>query len=80
MDMNLETKFQGILKISRFAGIKSGRSIWSSSSVRTRVYSDSASARSELRWLIDIVAPAMNVRVLGYSVESFLDMSDDLPL
>lgn len=80
MDMNLETKFQGILKFSRFAGVKSGRSIWHSSSVRTRVYSDSESARSELRWLVDSVAPAMNVRVLGYAVESFLDMSDDLPL
>ena len=78
--MDLETKFEGILKISRFVGVKSGRSIWSSSTVRTRVYSDLESARSELRWLIDSVAPAMNVRILGYCIESFLDTSDNLPL
>lgn len=78
--MDIETKFEGILRISRFAGIKAGRSIWKSSTVRTRVYSDMESARSELRWLIDSVAPAMNVRILGYAIESFLDMSDNLPL
>ena len=77
--MDLETKFEGILRISRFAGVKAGRSIWTSSTVRTRAYSDLESARSEILWLIDNVAPAMNVRILGYTIESFLDTSDNLP-
>ena len=75
----MERKFQGILRVSRFFGVKAGRSIWKESSVMTRIYSDKESARSELLWLIDTVAPAMNVRVLGYCVESFLDMSENLP-
>lgn len=76
----METKFQGILKINRFFGIKAGRSVWKESFVRTRIYSDKEAARAELFYLIDTVAPAMNVRILGYDVESFLDMSENLPL
>ena len=76
----METKFQGILKVNRFFGIKAGRSVWKESFVRTRIYSDKEAARAELLYLIDSVAPAMNVRVLGYTVESFLDMSENLPL
>lgn len=67
----METKFQGILKVNRFFGVKAGRSVWKESFVRTRVYSDKEAARAELLYLIDSVAPAMNVRVLGYAVESF---------
>lgn len=76
----METKFQGILKFNRFFGIKAGRSVWKESFVRTRIYSDKEAARAELLYLIDSVAPAMNVRILGYAVESFLDMSENLPL
>lgn len=76
----METKFQGILKINRFFGIRAGRSVWKESSVRTRIYSNEEAARAELSYLIDTVAPAMNVRILGYSLESFLDMSENLPL
>lgn len=76
----METKFRGILKVNRFFGVKSGRSVWKETSVYTRVYSDKELAHAELLWLIDIVAPAMNVCVLGYCVESFLDMSENLPL
>lgn len=76
----METKFQGILKINRFFGIKAGRSVWKESSVRTRIYSNEEAARAELFYLIDTVAPAMNVCILGYALESFLDMSENLPL
>lgn len=76
----METKFQGILKVNRFFGIKAGRSVWKESFVRTRIYSDKEAARAELLYLIDSVAPAMNVRILGYTVESFLDISENLPL
>lgn len=76
----METKFQGFLKVNRFFGIKAGRSVWKESFVRTRIYSDKEAARAELLYLIDSVVPAMNVRVLGYGVESFLDMSENLPL
>lgn len=76
----METKFQGILKVNRFFGVKAGRSVWKESFVRTRIYSDKEAARAELLYLIDSVVPAVNVRVLGYTVESFLDMSENLPL
>lgn len=73
----METKFQGILKINRFFGVKAGRSVWKETTLRTRVYIDKESARAELTWLIDCVCPVTNVRVLGYCVESFLDTTSE---
>lgn len=76
----MERRFQGVLKFKRFFGIKAGRSIWKESFVKTRVYADPSPARSELRWLLDYILPATGVRVVGYYVDTFFDMDENLPL
>lgn len=76
----MERRFQGVLKFKRFFGIKAGRSIWKESFVKTRVYADPSPAHSELYWLLDHILPATGVRVVGYYVDIFLDVDENLPL
>lgn len=76
----MERKYQGVLKFKRFFGIKAGRSIWKESFVKTHVYSDPLPARSELYWLRDYIVPATGARIVGYYVDTFLDMDENLPL
>lgn len=76
----MERRFQGVLKFKRFFGIKAGRSIWKESFVKTRVYADPSPAHSELCWLLDYILPATGVRVVGYYVDTFFDMNENLPL
>lgn len=76
----MERRYQGILKFKRFFGVKAGRSIWKESFVKTRVYTDPLPARSELYWLRDYIVPATGARVVGYCVDVFFDMDENLPL
>ena len=76
----MERRYQGVLKFKRFFGIKAGRSIWKESFVKTRVYTDSLSARSELFWLRDYIVPATGACIVGYCIDAFLDMDENLPL
>lgn len=76
----MERRFQGVLKFKRFFGIKAGRSIWRESFVKTRVYADPSSARSELNWLRDYILPAVGVYIVGYYVDTFFDTDENLPL
>lgn len=75
----MEKKYQGVLKFKRFFGIKAGRLIWKESFVKTRVYTCSSFARSELDWLRDYIIPATGARVIGYYVDAFFDMDEDFP-
>lgn len=75
----MERKYQGVLKFKRFFGIKAGRSIWKESFVKTHVYTDPLPARSELFWLRDYVVPATGASVVGYYVDTFFDMDENLP-
>ena len=54
----MERRYQGVLKFKRFFGVKAGRSIWKESFVKTHVYTDPLSARSELCCLACIIFPA----------------------
>lgn len=76
----MERRYQGVLKFKRFFGIKAGRSIWKESFVKTHVYTHSSFARCELDWLRDYVIPSTGASVVGYYVDTFLDMGEDLPL
>lgn len=76
----MERRYQGVLKFKRFFGIKSGRSIWKESFVKTRVYADSLLAQSELCWLRDYVVPAAGACIVGYYVDTFFDMDENLLL
>lgn len=76
----MERRYQGVLKFKRFFGVKAGRSIWRESFVKTRVYADPSFARSELFWLRDYVVPATGACVVGYYVDVFFDMDENLPL
>ena len=73
------TKFTGHLRFKRFNGIKAGRSIWKEFTLQTHVYLDKESVYNELLWLIDVVAPATGVKIVGYFVDSFLDSDDNYP-
>lgn len=76
----MERRYQGVLKFKRFFGIKAGRSIWKESFVKTHVYTDPLPARSELFWLRDYIVPATGALIVGYYVDSFFDMDENLPL
>lgn len=76
----MERRYQGVLKFKRFFGIKAGRSIWKESFVKTNVYVDVDLVRFELTRLRDYIIPATGALVIGYYIDSFFDMDDNLPL
>lgn len=76
----MERRYQGVLKFKRFFGVKAGRSIWKESFVKTHVYTDPSLAHSELYWLRDYIVPATGARVIGYYVDVFFDLDENLPL
>lgn len=76
----MERRYQGVLKFKRFFGVKAGRSIWKESFVKTNVYVDPDLAYSELSRLRDYIIPATGARVIGYCIDTFFDMDEDLPL
>lgn len=69
--------YYGILYFDKFAGVKNGRSVWKESFVKTKRYRTSSEAHIELRYLIEIVAPALGVKVRCHSIESMF--VDDIP-
>lgn len=76
----METRYQGVLKFKRFFGIKAGRSIWKEAFVKTHVCVDFSSACCELNWLRDYVIPATGASIVGYYIDTFFDMDENLPL
>lgn len=76
----MEKRYQGVLKFKRFFGIKAGRSIWKESFVKTNVYIDPDLARLELNRLRDYIIPATGALVIGYYIDTFFDMDENLPL
>lgn len=76
----MERRYQGVLKFKRFFGVKAGRSVWKESFIKTHVYVDPSAVRRELCWLRDYVIPATGASIVGYYVDSFFDMDDNLPL
>jgi hypothetical protein len=76
----MERRYQGVLKFKRFFGVKAGRSVWRESFVKTHVYVNPSVARYELEWLRDYVIPATGASVVGYYVDAFFDMDENLPL
>lgn len=75
----MERRYQGILKFKRFFGVKAGRSIWKESFVKTHVYVNLSAARLELCWLRDYVIPATGASIVGYYIDTFFDMDENLP-
>lgn len=76
----MERRYQGVLKFKRFFGVKAGRSVWKEAFVKTRVYVDLSAARLELCWLCDYVIPATGASIVGYYIDTFFDMDENLPL
>lgn len=76
----MERRYQGVLKFERFFGVKAGHSVWKESFVKTNVYVDPDLARFELSRLRDYIIPATGARVIGYYIDTFFDMDEDLPL
>lgn len=76
----MERKYQGVLKFKRFFGVKAGHSIWKESFVKTHVYTSFSPAHRELCWLRDYVIPATGASIIGYYIDTFFDMDENLPL
>ena len=76
----MERRYQGVLKFKRFFGVKAGRSIWKESFVKTHVHVNLSAARRELCWLRDYVVPTTGASIVGYYIDSFFDMDENLPL
>lgn len=76
----MERRYQGVLKFKRFFGVKAGRSVWKESFVKTSVYTSPALVSFELNRLRDYIIPATGARVIGYYIDTFLDMDENLPL
>lgn len=76
----MERRYQGVLRFKRFFGVKAGRSVWKEVFVKTRVYVDLSAARHELCWLRDYVIPATGASIVGYYIDTFFDMDENLPL
>ena len=76
----MEKRYQGVLKFKRFFGVKAGHSIWKESFVKTHVYTGPLLASSELFWLRDYIVPATGARIVGYYIDTFFDMDENLPL
>lgn len=76
----MERRYQGVLKFKRFFGVKAGHSVWKESFVKTHVYVNLSDARCELCWLRDYVIPATGASIVGYYIDTFFDMDENLPL
>lgn len=67
----------GILYFDKFAGVKNGRSVWKEAFVKTSQFPTGTQAHKELIYLMEVVAPAMGVKVRCYSIETML--VDNIP-
>nr|DAH74577.1 MAG TPA: hypothetical protein [Microviridae sp.] len=64
--------YTGIIKVSKFFGIKAGRSIWKECYIYTRPYQDSTLAFDELKYLRDSIVPALGAKIICYQIETSL--------
>ena len=69
--------FYGDILIKKFFGINSGRSVWKEVHIRTRCYTAENVVISELMFLRDLVLPAAGVKILGYSLQSYLKEEEE---
>jgi hypothetical protein len=58
--------------ISKFFGVKAGRSIWRECHISTRPHQSKAVCLEEFAYLRDTVLPATGVKIRGYVIESYL--------
>lgn len=77
LGLSLYKVYYGVLYFDKFFGVKNGRSIWKESFVKTKQFRTSTEAHKELLYLMEIVAPAMGVKVRCYSIETML--VDNMP-
>lgn len=69
--------FVGFIKVSKFFGIKAGRSIWKECYIYTRSYQDYTLAAAELKYLRDSIVPALGAKIIGYDIESRLVQEEE---
>lgn len=67
-----QTVYNGVIAYEKFMGVKSGRSVWKRTYLRLRSFYTPEKAREEVQYFIDVVIPAMGVKLVGYQVESEL--------
>ena len=72
MKGDMYTVWQVRILISKFFGIKAGRSIWRDCYIFTRPYQSKVVCLEEFVYLRDTVLPATGVKIRGYVVESYL--------
>jgi len=75
--MDMYKKYYGVIYFERFAGVKSGRSIWKQAHVKTQSYLLECNAVQELEYLRDVVLVAAGVKIKCYAIETMI--VDDIP-
>ena len=69
--------YTGFIKVSKFFGIKAGRSVWKECYIYTRPYQDYTLAVDELKYLRDSIVPALGAKIIGYSIETSLVQEEE---
>ena len=69
--------FYGNILVKKFFGVKAGKSVWKEVYIKTRFYDSRELAVCELIYLRDNVLPAAGVRILGYSIQSYLKEEEE---
>ena len=69
--------YTGFIKVSKFFGVKAGRSVWKECYIYTRPYQDYTLAVEELKYLRDSILPALGVKIIGYTIETSLVQEEE---
>lgn len=69
--------YTGFIKVSKFFGVKAGRSVWTERYIYTRPYQDYTLAVDELKYLRDSIVPALGAKIIGYAIESSLVQEEE---
>lgn len=69
--------YTGFIKVSKFFGVKAGRSVWKECYIYTRPYQNYTLAVDELKYLRDSIVPALGAKIIGYDIETSLVQEED---
>lgn len=69
--------YTGFIKVSKFFGVKAGRSVWKECYIYTRPYQNYTLAVDELKYLRDSIVSALGAKIIGYDIETSLVQEEE---
>lgn len=72
--------YKAYIRVSKFAGIKAGRSVWRECSIMSEPYLTQEDAIKQLHFIVDRVLPATGVKIQYYTIESELVVNDEISI